>query len=193
MQLDLKELKNQNVKLLALTLEATNDGIWAWHIPSGEAYFSPRYYTMLGYEPDEMPANYDTWAGLLHPDDLEKTQEIIQNHIANKSVSYEVEFRLRTKSKGWLWILGRGKVVQWGDDGHPLLMVGSHVNIDNRKCAEQKLAEYKEQLEHMVHERTLDLEQTTSLLEATLNAIPDVLGVQDHQHRIIRFNAAVIR
>lgn len=193
MQLDLKELKDQNERLLTLTLEATNDGIWAWYIPSGEAYFSPRYYTMLGYEPDEMPANYDTWAGLLHPDDLEKTQEIIQKHIANKSASYEVEFRLRTKTKGWLWILGRGKVVQWGDDGHPLLMVGSHVNIDNRKRAEQKLAEYQEQLEHMVHERTLDLEQTTSLLEATLNAIPDVLGVQDHQHRMIRYNAAGYR
>ncbi|MDJ0829943.1 MAG: PAS domain-containing protein [Desulfobacterales bacterium] len=193
MQLDLKNLKNQNEKLLALTLEATNDGIWAWHVPSGEAYFSPRYYTMLGYEPDELPANYDTWASLLHPDDLQKTQEIIQEHIENKSESFEVEFRLRTQTKEWLWILGRGKVVQWDDDGHPILMVGSHVNINKRKHTEQKLAVYQEQLELMVQKRTLDLEQTTSLLEATFNAIPDVLGVQDNQHRIIRYNAAGYR
>ena len=55
--------------LLELALEATNDGIWTWHIPTGEAFFTPRYYTMLGFEPHEMPARYETWESLVHPDD----------------------------------------------------------------------------------------------------------------------------
>jgi PAS domain S-box-containing protein len=181
---------SQKEKLLALALEASNDGIWVWHIPTGDAYFSPRYYMMLGYEPDEFPAGYDTWASLLHPDDLAQTQAIIQQHIENRSESYEVEFRLKTKAGDWLWILGRGKVAEWDEDGKPVRLVGSHVNIDNRKRVEQQLAAYRDQLEKMVQERTLELEQTTSLLEATFNAIPDVLGVQDNQHHIIRYNAA---
>ncbi len=192
-RIDVKTLHAHPEKLSALTLEATSDGTWAWHIPSGETYFSPRYYTMLGYDPDELPANYDTWANLLHPDDLEQTRAIVQRHIENKSESYEVEFRLRTKSGGWLWILGRGKVIERDHQGHPVLMVGSHVNIDSRKRAEEKLARYQAELEDMVWERTLALQQTTSLLEATLNAIPDVLGIQDNQHRIIRYNAAGYR
>ncbi len=191
--LDIKNLHAQPDKLAALTLEATSDGTWAWHIPSGETYFSPRYYTMLGYAPDELPANYDTWVSLLHPDDAQATQETIQQHIENRNEGYEVEFRLRTKSGNWLWIMGRGRVIERDDQGRPVLMVGSHVKIDRRKRTEEKLARYQAELEHMVRERTRALEQTTSLLEATLNAIPDVLGIQDSQHRIIRYNAAGYR
>ena len=79
--------KNQD-KLLSLALEATSDGIWKWHIPSGEAYFSPQYYLMLGYEPLELPANYDTWASLLHPDDLEETQSVIEHHFQSRKNDY---------------------------------------------------------------------------------------------------------
>ena len=178
---------------LMLALEATSDGVWVWHIPSGEAYFSPRYYAMLGYAPDAFPANYDSWASLLHPDDLKKTQATIQNHIQDKSESYEVEFRLKAKSGKWLWTLGRGSVVEWDEIGHPICIAGSHVNIDKRKRAEHKLSEYQDALEQRVRERTIALEQTTSLLEATFDAIPDILGVQDHRHRIIRYNAAGYR
>ncbi|MGD9250004.1 MAG: PAS domain-containing protein, partial [Desulfobacterales bacterium] len=191
--LDVKLLRSRTDNLSALALEATSDGIWAWHIPSGETYFNPRYYTMLGYEPDELPAHYDTWAGLLHPEDREQAQASVKKHIENMSESYEVEFRLRTKSGGWLWILGRGRVLERDRQGRPVLMVGSHVNIDTRKRAEQKLARYQARLEQMVRERTEALEQTSSLLEATLDAIPDVLGIQDNQHRIIRYNAAGYR
>ena len=186
-------LSGEAEKLLSLALEATSDGIWAWDIPTGKAYFSPRYFTMLGYEPDELEASYETWASLLHPDDFEITQQVIQQHIDNNSESYEVEFRLRTKSDAYCWIMGRGKVISRGEDGRPVRMVGSHVNIDSRKRAEQTLAEYRELLENMVQERTLELEQTSKLLEATLDAIPDVIGLQDNKHRIIRYNAAGYR
>ena len=188
-----KKPQHQNDRLLALALETTNEGIWVWYIPTGEAYFSPRFYAFLGYETDELPANYASWAGLLHPDDLETTQKIIENHIDNRSEGYEAEFRLQTKSGDWRWVLGRGKVVEWDEDGQSICMVGSHVDIDMRKRAERNLAEYKEQLENMVKERTAALEHTTSLLEATFNAIPDVLGVQDNRHHILRYNAAGYR
>jgi len=176
--------------LSSLAMEATNDGIWVWHIPSGDAYFSDRYYTMLEYEPNELPASYETWANLLHPDDLKKTEEHIQKSLENYKEGYQVEFRMRSKSEQWLWILGRGKVVERRDDGAPILMVGSHENIDDRKRTEQKLTDYREQLERMVQERTLALEQTTTLLEAIFNSIPDILGVQDNRHRVIRYNTA---
>ena len=186
-------LPDEGEKLLALALEATSDGVWAWDVPTGKAYFSPRYFTMLGYEPDEMPASYETWASLLHPQDREKTQKVIQGHIENKSESYQVEFRLRSKSGGWHWILGRGKMIAWDKEGRPVRIVGSHVNIDSRKRAEQILTDYQTRLENMVKERTLELERTSSLLEATLDAIPDIIGIQDNQHRIIRYNAAGYR
>ncbi len=182
--------KVHHKNLLSLALETTSDGIWGWHVPSGEAYFSPQYYTMLGYEVNELAAEYATWLKLLHPADIEPTKACINEHIINKSPSYEVEFRLRTKQGNYLWMLGRGKVLEWSDADSPVYIVGSHVNIDTRKRAEQKLALYQKQLQKMVDEKTRELQQTTSLLEATLNAIPDIIGIQDSQHRIIRYNNA---
>jgi len=183
-------LKKNNTKLLSLTLEATTDGVWAWHTQSGSAYFSPRYYSMLEYKPGDFPACYDSWVQLVHPDDLKNTQLTIERQLKDRKDSYEVEFRLRTKSGRWLWILGRGRVYERDDKGNPLLLVGSHVNIDKRKRAEKNLASYQEKLRQMVRDRTRELERTTSLLEATFDAIPDILGVQDHQHRMIRYNEA---
>jgi PAS domain S-box-containing protein len=185
-----KMFKVHHKNLLSLALETTSDGIWGWHVPSGEAYFSPQYYTMLGYEVNELAAEYATWLKLLHPADIEPTKACINEHIINKSPSYEVEFRLRTKQGNYLWMLGRGKVLEWSDADSPVYIVGSHVNIDTRKRAEQKLALYQKQLQKMVDEKTRELQQTTSLLEATLNAIPDIIGIQDSQHRIIRYNNA---
>ena len=60
-----------------LALEATNDGIWDWEIRTGRVYFSPSYYSMLGYEPYELPQSYHTWEGLLHPDERESVKERI--------------------------------------------------------------------------------------------------------------------
>jgi PAS domain S-box-containing protein len=182
--------KVHHKNLLSLALETTSDGVWGWHVPSGEAYFSPQYYTMLGYAVNELSPGYATWLKLLHPEDIEPTKARIKEHIKNKSPSYEVEFRLRTKKGNYLWMLGRGKVLEWCDAGSPVYIVGSHVNIDSRKRAEQKLALYQKQLQKMVDEKTLELQQTSTLLEATLNAIPDVIGIQDSQHRIIRYNNA---
>ena len=176
-----------------LALEATSDGIWVWQVPTGEAYFSPRYYTMLGYAPDAFPASYDRWASLVHPDDLDQTCAVIRQDLDDGKEGYEVEFRLRTQKGSWLWVLGRARVVERDSAGRPVHVIGSHVNIDTRKRAERKLAEYREELEMRVRDRTRELEQTTSLLEATFNAIPDILGVQDDQHRIIRYNAAGYR
>jgi PAS domain S-box-containing protein len=182
--------RNRTDDLLALALEATSDGIWTWHLPTGDAFFSPRYSTMLGYDPHELPPTFETWANLVHPEDLETTRRSIESRIRGHHDTYETEFRMRTKSGDWLWILGRGKVVERDENGQPIRVVGSHVNIDSRKRAEKRLARYRDHLEEMVRDRTRELEETSSLLEATFNAIPDVLGVQDNQHRIIRYNAA---
>lgn len=116
-------------ELLALALEATSDGIWTWHISTGEAFFSPRYSTMLGYEPDELAPGYETWSSLLHPEDRDPTEKAIREHIESGEGSFEVEFRLRTKSNEWIWILGRGEVVERDADGNPQLVAGSHANI----------------------------------------------------------------
>jgi PAS domain S-box-containing protein len=128
-----------------LTLDATNDGIWDWDIPTGTAFFSPHWYTMLGYEPGEMPGSYATWRSLVYPDDLPVTEEKIQDAIRNNA-GYNIEFRMRTKQGDWKWILTRGSVVEHDETGNPVRMVGTHTDITERRRIEDTLVRVNQKL-----------------------------------------------
>lgn len=128
----------ENSDLLNLVLDATNDGIWEWNIQTGEAYFSPSYYTMLGYEVGEFSPSYESWRSLLHPDDLEAAERVVQN-AAVKHFSFTLEFRMRYKDGTWRWILSRGRAIKQDDKGQSVRMVGSLTDITDRKVAEESL------------------------------------------------------
>jgi len=143
--LDITDRKKVEVALreseerLRITLNATNDGIWDLNIPTGITIFSPRWYSMLGYFPDELPALYTTWESLLHPDDLSLAVKKINEHIAQKNEGFSIEVRMLTKQGNYKWVLTRGKIVEWDDKGKPIRMVGTHTDISDRKLIEEKL------------------------------------------------------
>jgi PAS domain S-box-containing protein len=127
---------------LRLALDGTSDGIWDWNIRTDQAYFSPRYYTMMGYEPNEFPAGYESWKSLIHPDDVDRTVRRIQIAIEDNS-TFTVEFRFKAKNGEWRWILARGKVAELDAAGKAVRMAGSHVDITKRKRAEEALRKYE--------------------------------------------------
>ena len=138
-QTQVAETLKKNEQRLRLALEATEDGIWDWDAATGKIYYSPRYCTMLGYEPNELKPEYETWASLLHPEDRDKAEWLVREHLEGENSSFEMEFRLKTKSGQWKWILGRGKVVDKNEKGTPLRVVGTHLDITDRKKAEEAL------------------------------------------------------
>lgn len=120
---------------MSLALEAVKDGLWDYNIQKQEIYFSPRYYTMLGYEPYELPQCRETWVDLLHPEDRKKTVDYVDTCIKNNN-NWSVEFRLRTKDGGYRWILGRGEVADRDHNGVALRRVGTHSDITESKQLE---------------------------------------------------------
>jgi PAS domain S-box-containing protein len=130
--------QRENEERLRLALEGTSDGIWDWNYRTGQAYFNDRYYTMLGYEPGDFPASFESWRGLLHPDDAEKAEKTIQKAIQDNT-NYSAEFRLRARNGEWRWILGRGKVAALDEEGRVARVAGSHTDITERKRTEEAL------------------------------------------------------
>jgi PAS domain S-box-containing protein len=127
-----------------LAMEATNDGLWDWDIDTNNVYFSPGYYRILEYEPNEFQMTSQEWTDRIHPDDKEKALQANNDCIYNKTASFEVEFRMKTKTGSWKWVLGRGKTVSRGADGKAIRMVGTHVDITERKQIEEALRESEE-------------------------------------------------
>ncbi len=127
----------------ALTLAAVNDGLWDWNPTTGEAWFSPTYYALLGYADREFAAQYATWRLLVHPDDLARVEAELQRCIENIT-GFAVDLRMMLKSGDWLWVSTRGKVVERDAAGKTLRMVGTLSDITERKQAEEALREQEE-------------------------------------------------
>lgn len=133
-------------KRFHLALDAVSDGVWEWDLQSGEVYFSSRYCTMLGYAPNELEPSLATWKSLLHPEDRERVMTVIRGHI-DRGAAFDIEFRLRSKSGEWQWVLGRGRVIEWDGAGRPRRVAGAHVDIHERKQMTEQLKRHIRELE----------------------------------------------
>jgi len=130
-------------------MEATNDGLWDWNVETGETYNSPAYYRMLGYEPGDFSNNIQFWLDHIHPEDRTQAVKVNQDCIENRASNFEVEFRMRTKSGGWKWILGRGRTSARDANGRALRMIGTHQDITERRRADEKLRQSVERYQSL--------------------------------------------
>ena len=135
-----KKLQESEVRL-SLALSGANQGTWDWNIKTGEVFFSERWTGMLGYEVGELAPNVSAWESLMHPEDKDRVMQDLNRHFENDAFKYETEFRLKTRSGEWKWVDARGQVFARDEDNKPLRMVGTHIDITERKKAEKKLQE----------------------------------------------------
>ncbi len=136
---------------LAQAIAATSDAVWEWHLPTGNTYFSPRWYGMLGYRDQELPMHINTWKELCHQDDIEPTLAAVTAAVDSSGhTGFQVEFRLRHVDGHWLWLLSRGKVMAFDDNNRPLLLSGTNTDISERRKGEERLRESEERYRHIV-------------------------------------------
>jgi len=122
-------------------MKATNDGIWDRNLETGELYVNEHYYEMLGYSHGEKTFTQKEFEELLHPEDKERVLQKIQECTEGKTEIYSEEFRLKTKSGQWKWILGRGNVVSRDSNRKALRFFGTHVDVSECKKTEEALQE----------------------------------------------------
>lgn len=122
-----------------LVLEGAGLGAWDWHVASGRVDFNARWAAMLGYSVDEVEPHLRGWEKLVHPDDLPVAMAALNAHLSGRNSSYQAEVRLRHKDGHWVWVLDSGRVIEWDAAGQPVRACGTHLDITDRRRAEQAL------------------------------------------------------
>jgi PAS domain S-box-containing protein len=150
---DITERKQAEKALTALRqiyeqiLEQSLAGYWDWDIPTGDEYLSPTFKKMFGYEDNEIENRAESWQKLIFAEDLPGVYEKFNQHAESKGkIPFYSEVRYHHKNGSIVWVICTGKVIEWDDDGKAKRMIGCHINITERKQAEEALQLSNERL-----------------------------------------------
>ena len=135
---------------LRLSLSATNQGLYDINVQTGDAVVNAEYASMLGYDPETFKETTSLWKERLHPEDKKIAANDYMNYIEGRTSEFRVEFRQKTSDNNWIWILSVGKIVEYDSEGKPLRMLGTHLDITERKKAEVEIAQKNEELLNLI-------------------------------------------
>ncbi len=136
------------------------DGLWYWDLQNPEnEWMNPRFWEVLGYDPDDMPDSPDSWQGIINQDDLAVTVENLNRHLEDAEYPFDQTVRYTHRNGSTVWIRCHGKAVR-DSDGRPVRMLGVHKDVTDFKESEEKLRQTAEESQQNYSE----LQQTTALL-----------------------------
>lgn len=172
---DISDLKNTEDELekqmhrLQDILEGTNAGTWNWNMKTNSLSLNERWAEIIGYTIKELePIDIKTWSSSIHPDDLIFTNQMLDRHFTGELDYLDVVFRQQHKNGSWVWVNARGKVIEWDDNGNPLRISGTHLDVSAQKQAQEKLKDNQDHLETIIKSRTSELKERNKQLDDAL-------------------------
>jgi two-component sensor histidine kinase len=115
---------------------------------------------------------------LVHPDDGPRVNAVLQDHLEGRTESYETEHRMRHKSGTWVWVLDKGRVTERDEQGRPLRVSGTHLDITGRINEQRRTHELLEQTERDARTKSELLREVN---HRVTNNLTSVLGLLVHE------------
>lgn len=154
-------------------LESAGQGVWDHDIRTDNMFYSRMWRIMRGIPPgEEVDGDQQKWMARIHPDDLQHVLDNVYKQDQGDANFDALEYRERKRDGSYVWILSRGKPVEWDADGNPVRTVGTDTDVTRLKTVELELAAEKERL------------------RVTLEAIADGMISTDTQGKVMLMNPA---
>ncbi|MBL7863267.1 MAG: PAS domain-containing sensor histidine kinase [Cyclobacteriaceae bacterium] len=168
----------QSEERYSLALKGSRAGIYEWDVARNKVQVSDHWKVLLGYGPGEtVHVSLETFLDMVHPDDVQRTSESIQRHMRDHT-PYQNEVRLRTKGGVFKWFQDTG-IGKTDHQGNLTVVIGSIIDIDERKQAEAKilsqndlLAKANKELDYFVYSVSHDLRAPLSSILGLTSIYP---------------------
>jgi|GEM_PF-1646582 len=150
---EISERKTASKKLisrelqLTTSLDAAGQGLWDWNMEKKTIYFDKKWNELLGDEPKEYYLSFNEFVKKIHPEDWTKIKAILEKRVQEETAPFNLEFRVKKINGNWIWIYGKGRIIEYTPDNKPLRMMGTIQDMTERIEFENELAEAKKRAE----------------------------------------------
>jgi PAS domain S-box-containing protein len=134
---------------LEMALRGADLGSFDANLQTDYVFFDSRWAEILGYRWNELEPSTKTWPRLVHPEDWGRVNAALERCFKGETSLYEAEYRMRTRSGEWKWVVARGRVLERDSDGNPIRFSGTHQDITERKRADDALRRMAQRLENI--------------------------------------------
>lgn len=161
-----EEALRDSEQRMRLATEATGVGIWEWHIPAGRIQWDAEMFRIYGIAPTEDGfVDYGVWRDSVLPEDLARQEAILEDTCRQLGTSSR-EFRIQRRDNRELRHIQAVEAVRTNADGQIEWVVGTNLDITERRLAEENIQQLNIRLEQRVRDRTSQLENANHELEA---------------------------
>lgn len=165
---------------LSLAVEGARLGLWDQNYKTNEIIRNDYWSEMLGYKPGEIKNRYDAWKNLIYSEDLPQVDKMIQQHEEKGYPVFDVVHRMYAKDGSLKWIHNWGKVVERDDEGKPVRALGVHLDITERKQAEEILKIKLHQLEAIANfsKKAVSGDPIPVLMQTAITSLSEILSAK---------------
>ncbi|MGR3811934.1 PAS domain S-box protein [Jiulongibacter sp. NS-SX5] len=153
-------------------LNSVGDNYWEHDFSTDKTVFLSPGEEFLGFAPDEISEDKaDFWWSRVHPEDYKILESLDSEYKSKKRTRHNREYRIIRKDGSIQWVIDRGVVLDFDENGNPLKIIGTHIDITEQKKMEEELLIAKEQAESSTRAKEMFLANMSHEIRTPMNAI----------------------